>query len=137
MTDYSTDYFLTDYFLTDCFLTDYFLTDCFLTDYFLTDYFLTDYFLTDYFLTDYFLTDYFLIELYRWNTTNSPNFTCTAGVGCMGTLLLRKPHNTRVGKAKRQHARRTCVTFHCIVKQRHMSGIEPDASHNEGYYTTN
>jgi hypothetical protein len=95
------------------------------TDYFLTDYFLTDYFLTDYFLTDYFLTDYFLIELSRWSTTNSPNFTYTVGVGCMG------PHNTRVGKAKRQHDRQTCVTFQCIVKQSLMSGIEPDASHKE------
>jgi hypothetical protein len=81
MFDYSADYFLMYYFLTDYFLTDYFLID----------YFLTDYFLTDYFLTDYFLTDYCLIELSRWNTTNSPNFTCRVGVGCMGTSLLRYP----------------------------------------------
>jgi hypothetical protein len=85
MTDYSTDYFLTDYFL---------------TDYFLTDYFLTDYFLTvDYFMTDYFPTDYFLIELSRWNTTNSPYFTCTAGVGCMGTSLLRNPPQHKGGES--------------------------------------
>jgi hypothetical protein len=76
MTDHSADYFLTDYYLIDYFLTDYFMTDYF--------------FMIDYFLTDYFLTDYFLIELSRLNTKNGTNFTCTSGVGCMGTLLLRK-----------------------------------------------
>jgi hypothetical protein len=45
---------------------------------------------------------------------------------------LENPHNTRVGKAKRQHARQTCcVTFQCIVKQSLMLGIGPDASHKE------
>jgi hypothetical protein len=80
-------------------MTDYLLTDYILPDYFLTDDFLTDYFLTDYFLTDYFLTDYFLIELSRWNTTNGLNFTCTAGVGYMGTLLLRKTPQHKGGES--------------------------------------
>jgi hypothetical protein len=71
----------------------------YLADYFLTDYFLTDYFLTDYFLTDYFLTDYFLIELSRWNTTNSSNFTCTAGVRGMGPSLLRKTSQHKDGES--------------------------------------
>jgi hypothetical protein len=69
-----------------------------MSDY-LADYFLTDYFLTDYFLTDYFLADYFLIELSRWNTRNSPNLTCTAGVGCMGTLLLKKAPQHKGGES--------------------------------------
>jgi hypothetical protein len=71
-----------------------------MTDYFLTDQFLTDYyFLTHYFLTDYFLTDYFLIELSGWNTTNSPNFTCTVGVGCMGTSLLLNTSQHKGGES--------------------------------------
>jgi hypothetical protein len=74
----------------------------------------------------------------RWNTANSPNFTCTQGVGYMGTSFLSgKPHNIRVGKAKHWHARQACVTLHCLLKQRHMSGIKPDASHNKHHHTTN
>jgi hypothetical protein len=72
------------------------MMDDYPADYF----FLTDYFLTDYFLTDYFLTDYFLIKLSRWNTTNSPNFTCTAGVGYMSTSSqLRRPPQHKGGKS--------------------------------------
>jgi hypothetical protein len=56
----------------------------------------------------------------------------------MGTSLLsEKPHNMRVGKAKRLACQANLRNIPWIVKQRHMSGIEPDAAHNERYYTTN
>jgi hypothetical protein len=49
----------------------------------------------------------------------------------MGTLLLsEKPHNTRVGKAKRLAGQANLRKYRRNMKQSHMSGIEPDASHN-------